>query len=94
MYELTVAEGDADVRRTAADSLEEHEISGLNLILIDPIPFAVLFPGLARERGAMLSEHPLNEPTAIEPTGGLTAAVQVWSTAKREGGSQQSGRRD
>ena len=67
MYELTISEGNADVRRTAADRLEKHEVSGLDLILIDPIPFVVLFLCLAREQGAVLSEHPLNEPAAIEP---------------------------
>jgi hypothetical protein len=67
VHELPVSEGNADVRRTAAYCLEKHEVSGLDLVRIDSLPFVILFLCLTRERRAVLSEHPLDEPAAIEP---------------------------
>jgi hypothetical protein len=66
VHELTGAECDPDVRGTAADGLEEHEIPRLHLISFDLSSFVVLLSRLAREDGPVLREDPLHEPAAIE----------------------------
>ena len=81
MNELTLAEGNAHVRRTATDRLEKHEIARLNLVAVDRAPFVVLLPDFARERPAVLCEYPLHEPAAIEPSSRFHAAVQIGDSS-------------
>jgi hypothetical protein len=67
MHELTSPECDPDVRGTAADGLEEHEIPGLHFISLDLSSFVVLLSRLPGEDGPVAREDPLHEPAAIEP---------------------------
>ncbi len=77
MDEFARADRDADVGRTLAHGLEEHEIARLDLILVYLLAGLVLLPRLARQRPAVLREHPLDEAAAIESARWLTAAVPV-----------------
>ena len=91
MYEPARTESDPHVRRTATDGLEEHEVSGLNLILPDLVALVVLFPHLSREDCAVLGKHPLHEAAAIEPPRRLGATVQVGCASKRKCRGNQFG---
>jgi len=65
--ELIAADGDADVRGATAHGLEEQQVSRLHVARIDRLSRTVLLAHLAREADAVLREHPLHEPAAIEP---------------------------
>jgi len=93
MHELAGTESDSHVRCTAADGLEEHKVSGLNLILPDLFAFVVLLPRLSREDSPVLGKHPLDEPAAIEPPRRLTATIQVGSASERQCRGDQLGGR-
>jgi hypothetical protein len=66
VHKLARSERDPDVRRTAADGLEEHEISRLHIVPIERASFAVLLTRFARENRAVLCEDPLHETAAVE----------------------------
>ena len=67
MDELACAECNADVRRAAADGLEEQQIPGPDLVPVDPFAFVILLSRFAGKRCAVPGKHPLDEPAAIEP---------------------------
>jgi hypothetical protein len=66
MDELAGAERDADMRGSLAHGFEEHEISGLNLVVINLSADRILLASLARESCAMLCKHPLDETAAVK----------------------------
>ena len=68
MDELASAQRNPDVRRAAADGLEEHQIPRLHVVTIELPSFVVLLSCFARKDGSVLSEDPLHEATAIEPS--------------------------
>ena len=68
MDELASAQRDPDMRGTAADSLEEHQIPRLHVVTIELPSFVVLLSRSARKDSPVLSEDPLHEAAAVEPT--------------------------
>jgi hypothetical protein len=66
--ELASAERDPDMRGTAADGLEEHQIPRLHVVTIELPSFVVLLSRSARKDSTVLSEDPLHEAAAVEPT--------------------------
>ena len=68
MDELASAQRDPDMRGTAAHGLEEHQISRLHVVAIELPSFVVLLSCSARKARPVLSEDPLHETAAVEPT--------------------------
>jgi hypothetical protein len=66
--ELASAQRDPDMRGTTADGLEEHQIPRLNVVTIELPSFVVLLSCSARKDSPVLSEDPLHEAAAVEPT--------------------------
>jgi hypothetical protein len=76
VHELIAVDEDADVRRAARHSVEEHEIARLQIVLRDLRSDLELLLDLARQREPDLREHPLREAAAVEALG-IAAAVAV-----------------
>jgi hypothetical protein len=68
MNELAGAQRNPDVRGTAADGLEEHQIPRLHVVTIELPSFVVLLSCFARKNSPVLGEDPLHEAAAIEAT--------------------------
>ena len=68
MNELTSTQRNPDMRGTAADGLEEHQIPRLHVVTIEFPSFVVLLSGSAWKDSPVLSEDPLHEAAAVEPT--------------------------
>ena len=68
MDELAGAQRDPDMRGTAADGLEEHQIPRLHVLTIELPSFVVLLSCSTRKDSPVLSEDPLHEAAAVEPT--------------------------
>jgi len=66
--ELASTQRDPDMRGTAADGLEEHQIPRLHVVTIEFPSFVVLLSCCARKDSPVLSEDPLHEAAAVEPT--------------------------
>ena len=67
MDELASAQRDPDMRGTAADGLEEHQIPRLHVVTIELPSFVVLLSCFARKNPSVLSEDPLYEAAAVKP---------------------------
>ncbi len=85
MHELVAAHRDSHVRRTGGNRGEEHEIAGHDPARIDLAPNGKLLAHVAGHRQAVLSEHILHEPAAVESLR-VCAAVPVRRPAQRERG--------
>src|SRR6478672_13409002 len=92
MDELVAADHDADVRGAAAHRLEEHQIARLHVTKSHLLALPVLLPDFARQQHAMLREHPLHEPAAIEP-GRIASTIAVWHTPQHHRGFDDEGGR-
>ena len=68
MDELASTQRNPDVRGTAADGLEEHQIPRLHVVTIQFPSFVVLLSCSTRKDSPVLSEDPLHEAAAVEPT--------------------------
>ena len=88
MDELIVGDEDADVRRATRFGLEEDEIAGLQIALLDLLADLELLRGLARQRDAVLREHPLREAAAVEPSR-IAAAVAIRRAAETQCGGHE-----
>ena len=93
MHELAGAKRNTDVRGAPAHRLEKNQIARADLIAIHPFALVVLFPRFTRERCAVLPEHPLDEPAAVEASCRLGPSVQIRGPAKRQRRRDQRGRR-
>ena len=80
MDELIAANEDAHVRRAAGDGVEEHEVARFQIVLFDFPAGLELLLDLARQRDAVLREHPLREAAAVEALR-IAAAVHVRRAA-------------
>jgi hypothetical protein len=82
--ELIVRDEDADVRSAVGFGVEEHEVARLEILLFDLLPDLELLLDLARQRDAVLREHPLYEPAAVKPRRiAAAAAIRCSSEAER-----------
>ena len=88
MNELTVAEGDADVRRAWAHGLEEDEIARLHLVTVNWPSYLELRLDLAGELLSVLGKHVADEPAAVE-TRGIGPSVPVWDATEGERGCDE-----
>jgi len=66
--ELASTQRDPDMRGTAADGLEEHQIPRLHVVTIELPSFVVLLSRSARKDSPVLSVDPLHEAAAVEAT--------------------------
>jgi hypothetical protein len=89
MHELTGAKRNAHVRGASAHRLEKNQITRAYLIAIHTFALAVLFSRFARKRCAVLREHPLDEPAAVEAARRFASSVQIRSPAKGQRGRDQ-----
>ena len=81
MEEVVVAEVDTNVRESSAHGVEEYEIAGLQLTLVDNIAYLALFPGCAWQKQAeRIFVDQLNEAAAIESTFSTGATTAVVDT--------------
>jgi hypothetical protein len=93
MHELAGAKRNTDVRGASAHRLEKNQIARADLIAIHPLALVVLFSRFARKRCALLREHPLDEPAAVEAACRLAPSVQIRGPAKRQRRRDKRGRR-
>jgi hypothetical protein len=86
VHELIVGDEDADVGRAGRDRMEEHEVARLQIVELDLLSDLVLLLDIARQRDAVLREHPLRKAAAIEAAVRVAAAVAVRHAAERQRG--------
>jgi hypothetical protein len=85
VHELIVRHEDPDVRRAAGHGVEEHEVAGLQIVQLDLLSRLELVVDFARQRRAVMREHPLREAAAVEAFR-IAAAVAVGSAPETERG--------
>jgi hypothetical protein len=83
VHELIVGNEDADVRCAARHGVEEHEVARLQIVEVDLLSHLELLDDLARQRDAVLREHPLRKAAAVEAAR-IAAAVAVGGAAEAE----------
>jgi len=88
VHELIVGDEDADVRRAAGDGVKEHQVARLQIVQLDLLSHLELLVDLARQRHAVVREHPLREAAAVEAAG-IAAAVAVRRAAEAQGSGDQ-----
>lgn len=90
--ELVAADGNADMRGSAAHGREEQQISRRHVSQIDLGSSLVLIANVAREADAVLRKHPLHQAAAVEPRR-IAAAVPVRNPSQHHRGRDDSGGR-
>src|SRR4051812_32544216 len=78
--ELIAADCNSHVRGAATLRLEKHQIPGFDVVTVNAGAELVLIVDLTRQSQAMLREHPLHEPAAIEAAR-IAAAIAVRNAA-------------